>query len=101
MNCGVPPCQAEPDHPVPRTRNRPDTHQGTALDGADRRRDCCYGRHRHLAGGSAHQYTLRLTPITPLTAKACVSETRRYGYNAPAGAIICSPATKQAFASSV
>ena len=35
------------------------------------------------------QYALRLTPITPLTRLACVSEAEHYGYSAFFGAIIC------------
>jgi hypothetical protein len=37
------------------------------------------------------QFALRMTPVTPLTTTACVSEARRYGYSASAGAIICTP----------
>lgn len=36
------------------------------------------------------QFTFRMTPVTPLTVKACVSEARRYGYSASGGAMICS-----------
>jgi len=36
------------------------------------------------------QFTLRMTPVTPLTATACVSAARRYGYSASGGAMICS-----------
>ena len=37
------------------------------------------------------QFTLRMTPVPPLTTLACVTEARRYGYSSSAGAIICSP----------
>jgi hypothetical protein len=44
-----------------------------------------------LASAGPTQFALRMTPVTPLTTTACVSEARRYGYSGSAGAIICAP----------
>jgi len=40
------------------------------------------------------QFSLYMAPVPPLTAAARVSEARRYGFSASAGAIICAPGAR-------
>jgi hypothetical protein len=40
-------------------------------------------------------FSLRMRPVPPLSAKACIAEARHYGYSSGAGSVICAPALQR------